>query len=41
MTLNFLKTYYKDVKNICKENPNEFNLKLTLCITLQKWLDTL
>ena len=22
--LNFLKTYYKDIKNICKENQEEF-----------------
>ena len=24
MTLGFLKNYYKDIKQICKENPNKF-----------------
>ena len=24
ITLNFLKSYYKDAKNICKENQKEF-----------------
>ena len=23
-TLNFLKSYYKDIKNICKENQEDF-----------------
>ena len=24
MTLGFLKNYYKEIKQICNENPNEF-----------------
>ena len=24
VTLNFLKSYYKDIKNVCKENQEDF-----------------
>ena len=31
VALNFLKSYYKDIKSICKENPELTLLLLLLC----------
>ena len=32
MTLGFLKNYYKDIKQICKENSNEFEQVNVICL---------
>ena len=36
VTLNFLKSYYKDIKSICKENPELTLLLLLLLLLLCK-----
>ena len=32
VTLDFLKSYYKDIKQICKENSNEFEYVKVICL---------
>ena len=32
VALGFLKSYYKDIKQICNENPNEFEKVKVICL---------
>ena len=33
VTLGFKKSYFKDITEICNENPNEFEQEKVICLT--------